>query len=195
MTPWHQVINSDPNTDSHEDLPAIGGTHLTIQTSDQKPQLRRTDACGRACRRLNLTEKCGSPNPRRAERGTTPSTRVVPPRWRNNIAVVDNGARARLTQARLNLALETGRSSTWHAGSWCEGGRLRPARTARRARSFLSPNFFVNPEEKLPAISIFLFHASRFDVWPRFLRPPPFPLSLASSPKFVSAIALSAPPE
>ena len=42
--------------------------------------------------------------------------RVAPPRWRNINAVVDNDARARRTQARLNLALERG-TSTWHAVS------------------------------------------------------------------------------
>ena len=31
----------------------------------------------RGCASQSLTEKCGAPNPRRAERGTTPSTRVI----------------------------------------------------------------------------------------------------------------------
>ena len=55
MTSWHQVVDSDPDTESHEDLPAIGETQLTIKTSDQKPLLHGTDACGRACRRQKLT--------------------------------------------------------------------------------------------------------------------------------------------
>ena len=117
----------------------------------------------------------------------------TPPCWRNNIAVVDNDARARRTLARLNLLWDAG-SSTWHAGSQGESGRLR----ALRARYDGQENFFLpifeNPEEKLPASSIILFHVPGFDAWPRFPRPPLFPLSSASSPKFVSAIALSAPP-
>ena len=36
--------------------------------------------------------------------------------------------------------------------------------------------FLENPEEKLPASSIVLFHASRFDALPRFARPRPLPL-------------------
>ena len=45
-------------------MPPNGGIHLTIKTSDQRPRLRRTAACGRACRRQSLTEKCGWANPR-----------------------------------------------------------------------------------------------------------------------------------
>ena len=45
------------------------------------------------------------------------------------------------------------------------------------------PQFFENPQEKLPASSIVLFRAPGFDAWPRFPRPPHFPLSSASSPK------------
>ena len=47
--------------------------------------------------------------------------------------------------------------------------------------------FLESPEEERPVV---LLHASGFDAWPRFPRPLPFPMSSASSPTLVSAVAL-----
>ena len=134
------------------DLPELVETQLTIETVDQTPLLRRTDACGRAIHRHNLTEKCGSPNPRRAERGTTPSTRLVqpagftPPCWRNIIAVVDNDARVRHAQALLNFC------GTWGTPHGMLAPRVRAAGCARCACSTTGkraslPQFLKNLKE------------------------------------------------
>ena len=46
----------------------------------------------------------------------------APPRWKNIIAVVDNDARSRRTQAQLNLALERGEV---HMACWLRALRAR----------------------------------------------------------------------
>ena len=80
----------------------------------------------------------------------------IPLRWRIHIAVVDNDAKARRTQARLNLALERG--STWHVGSLGESGWLRALHGEENFSLLL---FSENPEKELLASSIVLFRASR----------------------------------
>ena len=83
----------------------------------------------------NVKEECGSPNPRGAEardhaideRGLPAG--FAPPCWKNNIAVVDDDARVQRD------------TSTWHAGSQGESGRLREMRARHDGQENFSPNF------------------------------------------------------
>ena len=148
-------------------LPTIGGTHLPIGTCDQKPLLRRTDASGPcACRRQKFTEKCGSPNPRRAERGTTPSideaglpTGFTPPCWRITIAVVDSDPRIRRTQALLNLSETREAPHGMLAPTVTVEGCARYAHGMTGKRTNVA-QFCEKPEEKLSAFPSFSFKPS-----------------------------------
>ena len=145
MTSRHQVVDSDQRYGiARGSASNRRDTSDHKKTSDQKPRIRRNAACGPACRRQSLTVKCGSPNPQRGARDHAIDegglqAGFAPPRWRNIIAVVDNDARGRRTQARLNFALECGElhMTCWLLG--VEWKAARDARTARRARELLSP--------------------------------------------------------
>ena len=113
---------------------------------------RNCTRCRRFSSRQNLTEECGSPNPRRAERGTTPSTRVV---------------------CLQDSHLHAGGISSPPLITTPEFDALRVESCARCALGMTGKRtsllqFFEKPEDKLPAFSSVLFHAFGFDAWPHF---------------------------
>ena len=154
LTSWHKVVDSDPDTESHEDLPANGGIHLTIKTSDQKatdsqncrmrPRLSPSKLNGE----MRLAESAGRAQDHNIDKSGLPA-RFAPPRWRNIITVVDNDGRARRTQARLNLALERGEL---HMACWLQGwqwnGCARCAHGTTGKRTFF-PQFLEKLESDL----------------------------------------------
>ena len=76
---------------------------------------------------------------------------------------------------------------------WGESGRLHALRARHDGQENFSPNFSRILKKSCQPPPSFSF-ASGFDAWPRFPRRLPFPMSSASSPTLVSAVAFSALP-